>query len=40
MARTDHLYNRHATLRSVFGREDEDWRYAKDGEIGLNGWTA
>ena len=36
----DHLYSREATLRSVFGRRDEDWRFAKDGEVGLNGKQA
>ena len=36
----DHLYDRHATLRSVFGREGPDWRYAKPDEIGINGKPA
>ncbi len=36
----DHLYNREATLRSVFGREGEEWDWAKPGDKGLNGEPA
>ncbi len=36
----DGLYDRETTLRSVFGLPDEQWRWAEDGEIGLNGEPA
>ncbi|MEM7535729.1 MAG: extracellular solute-binding protein [Chloroflexota bacterium] len=36
----DGLYDREATLRSVFGYEDEQWEWAEDGSIGLNGEPA
>ncbi|MAS33738.1 MAG: ABC transporter substrate-binding protein [Anaerolineaceae bacterium] len=36
----DGFYDREATLRSVFGLPDEQWRWAEDGEIGLNGEPA
>ena len=36
----DHLYNREATLRSVFGREGEEWDWANPGDKGLNGEPA
>lgn len=36
----DGLYEREHTLRSVYGRPDQEWREAKDGEIGINGEPA
>ncbi|MGG4345290.1 ABC transporter substrate-binding protein [Paenibacillus lautus] len=36
----DGLYEREHTLRSVYGRPDEEWREAKYGEIGINGEPA
>ena len=36
----DGLYDRETTLRSVFGLPDEQWRWAEDGEVGLNGEPA
>lgn len=36
----DGFYDREATLRSVFGLPEEQWRWAEDGEIGLNGEPA
>ncbi|MEM7035154.1 MAG: ABC transporter substrate-binding protein, partial [Chloroflexota bacterium] len=37
----DGFYDRETTLRSVFGaRLGEDWRWADDGEIGINGLPA
>jgi len=36
----DALYDRETTLRSTIGEPDKDWRWAKDGEIGLNGKQA
>lgn len=36
----DGLYEREHTLRSVYGRPDEEWRDAKDGEVGINGEPA
>jgi putative aldouronate transport system substrate-binding protein len=36
----DHLYSQEATLRSVFGREGEEWVWAKPGDKGLNGEPA
>ncbi|WJH35394.1 extracellular solute-binding protein [Paenibacillus sp. CC-CFT747] len=36
----DALYDREITLRSTVGELDKDWRWAKDGEIGLNGKQA
>lgn len=36
----DGMYDREATLRSVFGLPDEHWRWAEEGEIGLNGEPA
>ncbi|MFD2332649.1 ABC transporter substrate-binding protein [Cohnella sp. GCM10020058] len=36
----DALYDREITLRSTIGEPDVDWRWAKDGEIGLNGQPA
>ena len=40
MKYADHLYNREATLRSVFGREGEEWDWAQSGDKGLNGEPA
>ena len=36
----DGLYEREATLHSVFGRKGEEWNFAAEGEIGLNGEPA
>ncbi|SEL97558.1 putative aldouronate transport system substrate-binding protein [Paenibacillus sp. cl141a] len=36
----DGLYEREHTLRSVYGRPDQEWREAKDGEVGINGEPA
>jgi len=36
----DALYDREMTLRLDIGEPDVDWRWAKDGEIGLNGEKA
>ncbi|MBU5346285.1 ABC transporter substrate-binding protein [Paenibacillus lautus] len=36
----DGLYDREHTLRSVYGRPDQEWREAKDGEVGINGEPA
>lgn len=36
----DGLYDRETTLNSVFGRKDEEWKYAEDDDIGLNGEPA
>ncbi|MBT2287685.1 ABC transporter substrate-binding protein [Paenibacillus albidus] len=36
----DALYDREITLRSTIGEPDAEWRWAKDGEIGLNGEAA
>lgn len=36
----DGLYEREHTLRSVYGRPDQEWREAKEGEIGINGEPA
>lgn len=36
----DGLYNREVTLRSVFGVPGVHWRWAEEGEIGLNGEPA
>ncbi|GGG05565.1 ABC transporter substrate-binding protein [Paenibacillus albidus] len=36
----DALYDREITLRSTIGEPDTEWRWAKDGEIGLNGEAA
>jgi putative aldouronate transport system substrate-binding protein len=36
----DWFYTQEATLRTVFGVPDKDWRYAEEGEIGLNGKQA
>jgi putative aldouronate transport system substrate-binding protein len=33
----DALYDREMTLRSTIGEPEVDWRWAKDGEIGLDG---
>ncbi|TVY11058.1 extracellular solute-binding protein [Paenibacillus cremeus] len=36
----DAMYNREVTLDSVFGRPDQEWRWAKPEEIGINGKPA
>lgn len=36
----DALYDREITLRSTIGEPDVDWRWAEEGEIGLNGEQA
>lgn len=36
----DALYNQEITLRKYYGRPDQEWRYAKPGEIGANGKPA
>lgn len=36
----DALYDREITLRSTIGEPDVDWRWSKEGEIGLNGKPA
>lgn len=36
----DLLYTQEATLRSTFGRPGEEWRWADDDQIGLNGEPA
>ncbi|HWO55893.1 MAG TPA: ABC transporter substrate-binding protein [Paenibacillus cookii] len=36
----DGLYEKEMTLRSVYGRPDQEWRDAKEGEIGINGKPA
>ncbi|MDM8529187.1 extracellular solute-binding protein [Anaerolineales bacterium HSG24] len=36
----DGLYEREATLRANLGREGEDWRWAEEGEVGINGESA
>lgn len=36
----DGLYEEEHTLRSVYGRPDEEWRKAKEGEQGINGKPA
>lgn len=36
----DGMYDRETTLRSVFGRLDEEWGWAGDEEIGINGKKA
>ncbi|MBD2847601.1 ABC transporter substrate-binding protein [Paenibacillus sp. IB182496] len=36
----DALYDREVTLRSTIGEPETDWRWAEDGEIGINGEAA
>ncbi|MDI3508110.1 MAG: putative aldouronate transport system substrate-binding protein [Clostridiales bacterium] len=36
----DALYNQEFTLRKYYGRPDQEWRYAKSDEIGINGEPA
>lgn len=36
----DGLYSEEATLRANYGRPDVEWRYAKEGELGINGKPA
>ncbi|MEW4368290.1 ABC transporter substrate-binding protein [Paenibacillus kandeliae] len=36
----DLLYSEEMTLRSNYGVKDRDWKYVKDGELGLNGKPA
>jgi putative aldouronate transport system substrate-binding protein len=33
----DGMYELEATVRSIHGLKDEDWRWAKQGELGING---
>lgn len=36
----DGMYEEEAMLRALFGRKDVDWKYAEEGEIGINGEPA
>ncbi|MBO9610108.1 MAG: ABC transporter substrate-binding protein [Paenibacillaceae bacterium] len=36
----DALFNREFTMNSVFGRENQEWRWAKSGELGMDGKPA
>ncbi|MBP1960821.1 ABC transporter substrate-binding protein [Paenibacillus aceris] len=36
----DTMFNREVTLNSVFGRPEQEWRWANQDEIGINGKTA
>jgi putative aldouronate transport system substrate-binding protein len=36
----DSMFNREVTLNSVFGRPEQEWRWAKQDELGINGKPA